>query len=128
MMHNGGTDKSAWGDFPQVIADEGFLTVNLTWKNWDTCNIESSISYTLEKYADIIDKDKVVFVGGCHGGKEALEVLNKGSEQYKVKTAVLLSVSELDESVEASQKKGHVPMLVYYSLNDAVGEPYGSYI
>lgn len=126
MAHNGGADKTAWGDFPQVLADEGFFTVNITWKDWDASNVEKAISYTLEKYADVIDKDKVVFIGACHGAKDFLDILNKGSEDYTVKTAVLLSLSEIDDAVKESQKEGHVPMLVYYSLNDEIGDPWGA--
>ncbi len=125
MVHNGNADKSAWGDFPEVIAKNGFLTVNITWKSWDTTDIKAAIDYTLNKYAKIIDKEKVIFIGACHGGKEMLEILNEGTTDYTVKTAVLLSVSEIDETVTNSLKKGHVPMLVYYSKNDEYGKEIG---
>ncbi len=122
MAHNGYADKSAWGDFPEDIAEAGFITVNITWNAWDTSNVESAINYTLNKYADIIDTNKVVFLGGCHGGKDLLEILGKEDKPYTVQTAVLLSVSEIDDAVKKnSQKKGHVPMLVYYSKNDQYG-------
>ncbi len=121
MAHNGYADKSAWGDFPEDIADAGFFTVNITWNAWDASNVESAINYTLEKYADVIDKDRVVFLGGCHGGKDFLDILVKENKPYTVKTAVLLSVSEIDDAVKNSQKEGHVPMLVYYSKNDQYG-------
>lgn len=122
MIHNGLTDKSAWGDYPQQIAEAGFFVVNITWQSWDTSQVEKAIDYTLEKYANLIDKNKIAFVGGCHGGKDALEIMNKVTDKYKVKTAVLLSVSEIDQAVIDSQGPNHVPMLAYYSLNDELGD------
>lgn len=121
MAHNGGANKEAWGDFPQAIANEGFFTVNIGWQAWDTSNVESAINYTLEKYADVIDTENVVFVGGCHGGKDFVDILNKENTAYNVKAAVLLSVSEIDDGVLSLQNQSHVPMLVYYSLNDEYG-------
>lgn len=118
MTHNGYADKSAWGDFPEDIAEAGFITVNITWNAWDTSNVESAINYTLEKYADVIDKDKVVFLGGCHGGRDFVEIMSKENLPYTVKTAVLLSISEVDDTLKNTQKLDHVPLLVYYSTND----------
>ena len=125
MIHNGLADKSAWGDYPEEIADAGFFTVNITWQSWDTSQVEKAIDYTLTKYADKIDTSRISFVGGCHGGKDALEIMNKVNDKYNVKTAVLLSVSEIDQAVLDSQKEGHVPMLAYYSLKDELGEYWG---
>lgn len=122
MIHNGLADKSAWGDYPEQIAEAGFFVVNVTWQSWDTSEVEKAIEYTIKEYSDIIDSNRIAFLGGCHGGKNALEIMNKVNEKYKVETAVLLSVSEIDEAVIESQEPNHVPMLAYYSLNDELGE------
>lgn len=124
MVHNGMEDKSNWGDFPQQIADEGFFTVNLTWKAWDTTEVDAAIQYTLEKYADKIDTNRVMFVGGCHGGKDVLQIISRKDLKYKVKTAVVLSVSEDDQPVLDSQKAEHCSILAFYSLHDDLGEYY----
>ncbi|MDP4089777.1 MAG: hypothetical protein Q8930_10975 [Bacillota bacterium] len=124
LSHNGGQDKAAWGDFPQQIADAGFFTVNISWQAWDTSQVEAAINYTLEKYKDKIDTNRVAFVGGCHGGKDLLQIMGRQDLTYKVKTAVVLSVSEDDQPVVDSQKTGHGPILAYYSLHDVLGEYY----
>ena len=124
FAHNGGADKSGWGDFPEQMSKEGFLAVDVTWKNWDTCNVEAAIEYTLQKYAANIDTTNVVFIGGCHGSKDLLQIMSKEKLGYTVKTAVILSLSEEDQSVVDTQKLKHVPILVYYSKNDILGKYY----
>ncbi len=124
FAHNGGTDKSGWGDFPEQVSKEGFLAVNITWKDWDTCNVEAAIGYTLQKYAANIDTNNVVFIGGCHGSKDLLQIMSKEKLGYTVKTAVILSLSEDDQPVIDTQKLKHSPILVYYSKNDVLGEYY----
>lgn len=124
FAHNGGADKSGWGDFPEQVANEGFIAINITWKNWDTSNVEAAISYSLDKYAANIDKDKVVFVGGCHGSKDFLQIGSKENLGYTVKAFVSIGLSEKDESVVEAQKVKHAPILVYYSKNDVLGKDY----
>ena len=124
MVHNGGADKSAWGDFPQQVADAGFLTVNITWKAWDTTEVEAAIQYSLNKYADLIDTNKVSFIGGCHGGKDVLQIISHLGLNYKLTSAVVLSVSEPDQSVIDSEKVSHPPILAYYSKQDELGDYY----
>lgn len=126
MCHNGYADKSAWGDYPQEIANAGFITVNITWQSWDCSNVESAVNYTLDKYKDIIDTKRVVFIGGCHGGKEIVELMDKENKNYTVKTAVVLSVSEIDDGITAALQKKHVPILAYYSKNDEYGAEIGA--
>ncbi|HEX9061845.1 MAG TPA: hypothetical protein VF941_16830, partial [Clostridia bacterium] len=124
FAHNGGADKSAWGDFPKQVADAGFFTVNFTYKSWDTTEVEAAIDYTLKKYADKIDLDNVSFVGGCHGGKDLLKIQSNTGLKYKVKDLVVLSVSEDDQEVKDAMKASHAPILVYYSKNDELGDYY----
>lgn len=124
LIHNGLEDKSSWGDFPQELARNGFFTVNISWKNWGPAEPEAAIKYTLEKYADKIDKNRVMFVGGCHGGKDVLQIIARDDLAYNVKTAVVLSVSEDDETVIESQKVEHCPILAFYAIHDEYGEDY----
>ena len=124
FAHNGGVDKSAWGDFPEQVSKEGFLAVNITWKNWDTSNVEAAIDYTLKKYVANIDTSNVVFIGGCHGAKDLLQIMSKEKLGYTVKTAVFLSLAEDDQPVIDTQKLNHSPILVYYSKNDVLGKYY----
>lgn len=124
LIHNGLEDKASWGDFPQEIARQGFFTVNLTWKNWGPAEVETAIKYTLDNYKDMIDTNRVILIGGCHGGKDALQIIAKKDLGYKVKTAVVLSVSEDDQVVLDSQKEDHCPILAYYALNDELGPDY----
>lgn len=124
FAHNGGADKSGWGDFPEQVSKEGFLAVNITWKNWDTSNVEAAIEYTLKKYAANIDTNNVVFIGGCHGSKDLLQIMSKEKLGYTVKTAVIISLSEDDQPVIDTQKLKHSPILVYYSKNDVLGKDY----
>lgn len=124
MVHNGLEDKSVWGDFPKQIANAGFFTVNITWRAWDTTEVEAAIQYNLTKYADIIDTNKISFIGGCHGGKDVLQIMSHSGLNYKVTSAVVLSVAEPDQSVIDSEKVSHPPILAYYSKQDELGEYY----
>lgn len=124
MAHNGLEDNSAWGDYPQQIADSGFFVVNITYKSWDTTEIETAIQYSLNKYEDKIDTDKVCFVGGCHGGKDLIQIMSQSNLDYKVKCAAFLSIAENDQPVIDSQKVKHAPILTYYSKKDELGTYY----
>lgn len=124
LVHNGLEDKNAWGDFPQQIASAGFFTVNITWKAWDTTEVEAAIQYNLIKYANLIDKDKVSFIGGCHGGKDVLQIMSHSGLNYKITSAAVLSVAEPDQSLIDSEKVSHPPILVYYSKQDELGDFY----
>jgi len=124
FAHNGEEDKSAWGDFPKQMANAGFFAVNITWKAWDTTEVEAAIEYNLNKYADVIDTNKVSFIGGCHGGKDLLQIMSHTVLNYKVTSAVVLSVAEPDKSLIDSQKVSHPPILAYYSKLDELGEYY----
>lgn len=124
LVHNGSEDKNSWGDFPQQIANAGFFTVNLTWKAWDTTEVEAAIQYNLTKYADLIDKNKVSFIGGCHGGKDVLQIMSHSGLNYKVTSAAVLSIAEPDQPLIDSQKVSHPPILAYYSTKDELGDYY----
>jgi hypothetical protein len=124
MAHNGLEDNSAWGDYPQQIADAGFFTVNITYKSWDTTEVETAIQYALNKYEDKIDTDNVSFIGGCHGGKDLIQIMSQSNLDYKVKCAAFLSIAENDQSVIDSQKVKHAPILAYYSKKDELGAYY----
>ena len=124
FAHNGFADKLAWGDFPEQVSKAGFIAVNITWKDWDTSNIERAIAHTLEKYSDKIDTKKVSFVGGCHGAKDFLQIMSKDDLTYTITTAVLLAPSEDDQAIIDTQKVAHPPILEYYSKNDELGAEY----
>ncbi|MDP4183524.1 MAG: hypothetical protein Q8942_20845 [Bacillota bacterium] len=124
LAHNGGADRTAWGDFPQRIADAGFCVVNISYTTWDTSNVEAAISYSLKEYKSKIDTNRVAFVGGCHGGKELLTVMSKDGLDYTVKTAVALSISEDDAAFQDVLKKAHPPILAAYSTQDELGAYY----
>lgn len=124
LAHNGGADKSAWGDFPQQVANAGFFTVNITYKSWDTTEVKAAIEYTLKKYANKIDTNRVSFIGGCHGGKDLLQIMSEQNSNYKIKSAVALSISEEDQGFKDALKVSHPPILAYYSTKDELGQYY----
>jgi hypothetical protein len=121
LAHNGDHDGTAWGDFPQQIANAGFFAVNITYRY--ESDVSSAIEYTLEKYADKIDTENVSFVGGCHGALMLSQVFTEGSSKYTVKNFVMLSLAEMNLDFLTGK---HPPVLAYYSLKDELGEGYAS--
>ena len=120
FAHNGGGKKEDWGEYPQRLAEEGFLTVSLGWMDFaGSADLASAIDAILEKYPDRVDSGSVAFVGGCHGGVKMVSLMNAGTSSYRLKAAVFLSISEVVRLPE-----DHVPVLCIYSTEDHLGEYY----
>jgi hypothetical protein len=130
LSHNGGSTKDGWGDFPQFLADKGFLVVNYTWNNFmmkTNLEVESVIQYTFKKYSNLADSTKVAFIGGCRGGSNIISEIPRFNKiPCKVKTIVVLSVSENSTYTEMMNgiQTGHVPILAYYCTQDRLGAKY----
>jgi hypothetical protein len=120
FAHNGRGNKDDWGDFPQKLADEGFVSVSIGWTSFNGSDeISDAIASVLKDHADKIDTKRVAFVGGCHGGVEMVPLMAYPSSPYQLKAAVFLSIVE---AIELPPK--HVPILGLYATDDHLGESY----
>jgi hypothetical protein len=123
FAHNGGATKADWGDFPQKLAAEGYVTATIGWSSFGGYDdLKQTITQVMKTYGDKIDATRVAVIGGCHGGVKLTSLMNDAALPYRIKTAIFLSVSE---GISLPEK--HVPILGFYSTLDRLGEYYKAF-
>jgi hypothetical protein len=120
LAHNGGAKKEDWGNFGEDLADSGYIVASIGWTaSRPDVDLQDAIDAVFKRFGANADRERVVFIGGCHGAVKFTRLLFDAKYAAMVKALVFLSISE-DIFIDAN----HAPILAAHSLHDHLGQYY----